>query len=139
MFKKVLITLLVILLGLSNIFLYTTRDKMDYDIIIGTPGTEGTDLSVPISDKNEASMLIFSLMNSESIAQPEITEDKPDSIIWINDSKEGFSYTTASLWIDGSGIILGTNVDSDYPLYKELSGGRAADMIQIIRKYQTKS
>lgn len=139
MFKKVLITLLVILLGLSNIFLYTTRDKMDYDIIFGTPGTEGTDLSVPISDKNEASMLIFSLMNSESIAQPEITEDKPDSIIWINDSKEGFSYTTVSLWIDGSGIILGTNVDSDYPLYKELSGGRAADMIQIIRKYQTKS
>lgn len=139
MFKKVLITILVILLGLSNIFLYTTRDKMDYDIIIGTPGTEGTDLSVPISDKNEASMLIFSLMNSESVAPPEITEDKPDSIIWINDSKEGFSYTTVSLWIDGSGIILGTNVDSDYPLYKELSGGRAADMIQIIRKYQTKS
>lgn len=139
MFKKVLITVLVILLGLSNIFLYTTRDKMDYDIIIGTPGTEGTDLSVPISDKNEASMLIFSLMNSESVAPPEITEDKPDSIIWINDSKEGFSYTTVSLWIDGSGIILGTNVDSDYPLYKELSGGRAADMIQIIRKYQTKS
>ncbi|WP_312653653.1 hypothetical protein [Proteiniclasticum sp.] len=139
MFKKVLITILVILLGLSNIFLYTTRDKMDYDIIIGTPGTEGTDLSVPISDKNEASMLIFSLMNSESIAQPEITEDKPDSIIWINDSKEGFSYTTVSLWIDGSGIILGTNVDTDYPLYKELSSGRAADMIQIIRKYQTKS
>lgn len=143
MYKKILLALLVALLILGNVYFYNKTEKIDYAIKIGTPSGSGssverTDFSKPLSDKDEANALIFSLMDGISIDKPKVCEKLPNSTIWFDDWNIGATYFIVNLWVDENDIIVETNVNSSAPTYKKIIGDRATSINNLINKYKIK-
>lgn len=129
---------------MGNVYFYSKTEKLDYSILIGTPSGNGntverTDFSKPLSDKDEASEIIFTLMNCDSIDKPKICERLPDSTIWFNSWDVGITYFVVNLWVDGNDIIVESNVNSSTPWYRKITGDRAIGMKNIIEKYKIKT
>ena len=62
--------------------------------------------SKPLSDKNEANNLIFSLMEATTIKKPEICDELPNASIQFYDWKNNISYYNINIWIDKDCIII---------------------------------
>lgn len=144
MHKKIFFIILTALLVLSSVYFYKKTEKLDYAIRIGTPVGSGssidrTDFAKPLSDKGEANILIFSLMDSISIDKPKICEKLPDSTIWFDDWNVGATYFIVNLWVDDNAIIVETDVHSPEPTFKEIVGDRATELKKIIDKYKIKT
>ena len=138
--KNIVLFLLISLLVLSNGYLYTKIKKLDYAIMIGTQFVDDnaqvkTIFSKPLSDKNEFTTVIFTLMDGQSIDKPEVCEKLADSTIFFNDWDFEVTYCTVNLWFDGNDIIIENNVNSKSPNYRKISGDRATELKRIIEKY----
>lgn len=117
---------------------------MDYSIIIGTiSGTNNTlekiDFSNPLSNKDDANLIIFPLMRAESIEKPEICEGLPDSTIYFNSWNEGVTYSIFYLWFNENNFIIENNVNSETPIYKKITDFDAEEFKKIIDKYKISS
>lgn len=144
MYKKVLLTIAIVLLVFGNIYLSTKTEKLDYDITVGIP-VRGEDGSVasnflnakPVLDKSESNSLIFYFMDATSIDKPEICENLPNLVIKFNDSKDGIQYYKVNVWIDGNSLIIGTT--GEQPKYKIIDNGREEEILKIIEKYRVEN
>ncbi|MGL5087233.1 MAG: hypothetical protein ACRC68_16225 [Clostridium sp.] len=148
MYKKILVIILIAILVIGNVYFYNKtkkldRDikKLDYDISIGTPvgsrsSIERTDFVKPLFDREEASRIIFSLMDGISIDKPKVCEKLPDSTIWFNGLDEGVVYYIVNLWVDENTIIVETNVNAPEANYKKIVGNNAIEIKKIIEKYK---
>lgn len=141
MFKKLSLLIIISLLLGSNIYLYTKTEKLDYDILVGTP-VKGEDESIgsnflnskPISNKDDFNTLIFYLMDATSIDKPKICENLPDSIITFNDWENGIQYYEINIWINKNSLIIGTIGEESS--YKIIENNRAEEILNIIEKYK---
>lgn len=138
--KKILLFLLITILVLSNGYLYTKMEKLDYAIVIGTPAVNGnvierTDFSKPLSDKDDFNTVIFTLIDGQPIDKPEVCQRLADSTIRFNDWDFGVTYYIVNVWFDGNDIIIENNVNSESPNYRKISGSRATELKRIIEKY----
>lgn len=143
MYKKILVISIIVILCIGNVYFYNKSSKLDYAIKIGTPSGTGTtvektDFSEALSDKEEANILTFSLMEGISIEKPEVCNNIPTSTIWFNDWNEGVVYYIVNLWEDGDTIIVETDVNSEKPLYKKIDGSIAVEIKKLIDKYTIK-
>lgn len=143
MYKKVLFIIFIALL-LGNIYFYNKTEKLDYAITIGKPvgkysattGVDGVDFYEPVTDREEANLLIFSFMKGVSIDKPKICENLPDLTIVFNDWEKNIAYYQVNLWVDGDSVVI-TN-DGYEPEYKIINDGGAVEIKKIIEMYGTK-
>lgn len=147
MYKKILIAIIIIVLGLGNVYFYNKSKKLDYAIRIGTPTegyivkedgnfpSTGIDFYEPLSDRNEANILLFSLLNSVSVEKPKVCETLPNLVVYISEWKNGVTYYQVSMWIDDDTVIIKTDIDDTESKYKAISGTRASDLKNLIEKY----
>lgn len=145
MYKKILIAIVIIVLGLGNIYFYNQSKKLDYAIRIGTTveghiveedgnyPSIGFDFYEPLSDRDEANILLFSLLNGVSVEKPKVCETLPNLVVYISDWKNEITYYTASMWIDDDIVII--KIDVDDTEYKAISGKSASDLKNLIEKY----
>ena len=112
---EIIIIILLIISFVGNFILYNKSKKLDYDILIGIPvmgrgeyTTIGTNFtkSKPLSDKSEASNLIFSLMKATNIKKPEICNELPNASIQFYDCENNISYYDINIWITEDYIII---------------------------------
>lgn len=144
MYKKVLFVIFIALLVLGNIYFYNKTEKLDYAITIGKPvgnysattGVDGVDFYEPVTDREEANLLIFSFMNGVSIDKPKICENLPDLTIVFNDWKKNIAYYQVNLWVDGDSVVIAN--DGNEPEYKIINNGREVELKKIIERYGTK-
>ena len=147
MYKKVLLVTFIVLLVLGNIFFYNQTQKLDYSITIGIPIMgEGTYPSMgidfydePLSDRNEANLLIFSFMNAVSIDKPKVCEELPNLTVWINDWKNGISYYQVNLWLNENSIIIESDECGEEPKYKIIDGSNVTELKKVFERYKDKT
>lgn len=144
MYKKILIVISIALLVLGNIYFYNKTENLDYAITIGVPtgndySTMGIDYYEPLTDKDkdEANLLIFSLMDGVSIDKPKVCEELPNVAIMFSDWKNNISYYKVYLWINGNDVVIAS--DEFQPKYKIIDDSRAIEIKKIIEKYKVKT
>ena len=140
MYKKILILIIIIVLGIGNIYFYKQSKKLVYDINIGVPvdvegETYGIDFYETLSDRDEANLLIFSFMSGVSIEKPKVCEELPKLTVWFSEWEKGITYRQVNMWIDNDKVIIETDVNSEMPNYRMIDGNRAEDLKKIIEKY----
>lgn len=140
MYRKVLIVIIIVILGLGNIYFYNQSQKLDYAINIGIPitgsdSTTGIKFYEPLTDKEEASLLIFAFMSGISIEKPKICQKSPNFTIWFNDWDKGIMYRQVNMWLDGNSVIIEIDVNADHSEYRQIDGNRAENLKNIIEKY----
>lgn len=143
MHKKIGIIILIVLLILSNIFLYSKVNKSDYDIKIGVPTISKNDNNLainfsnfkPISNKDEFNLITFYLIDANLIDKPKICENIPNWVITLNNKKDKIQYYTAYIWIDKNSLIIKSNNEQEND-YKVIKDYKAKDIIKIIEKYK---
>lgn len=143
MYKKIGTLIIVVLLILSNIFLYSKVNKSDYDIKIGIPTVSENDNSLaidfsnfkPISNKDEFNLITFYLIDANSIDKPKVCENTPNWVITLNNQKNKIQYYTAYIWLDGNSLIIKPNNQQKND-YKVIEDFKAKDIIEIIEKYK---
>lgn len=147
MYKKVLIGILGILLVLSalgNVYFYKQTKKLDYSIIIGKPvgnnsSTMGIHYHETLTDKDsdQATLLIFSLMDGVSIDKPEISKNLPNLAIMFSDRRQNLGFYTAKFWIDGDTVIMENSLAE--PEYRLIDGYRTEELKELIESYKVKA
>lgn len=141
MYKKILIVISIALL-LGNIYFYNKTENLDYAITIGVPtgsdySSMGIDYYEPLTDKDEANLLIFSLMDGVSIDKPKVCKELPNLAIMFSDWKKNISYYKVYLWINGNDVVIAS--DESQPKYKIIDDSRAIEVKKIIEKYKVKT
>lgn len=123
-FTRLIISLIGIVLIVCNIYFYSNREKIDYSIQIGTPiSKERIDFSNPITNRNHAHTIQFSLINAISINMPDVTNRLPDATIKIDARDLGVTYSIIDAWIDGDNVIFKMMENSELgPQYKYTTG-----------------
>lgn len=119
--KKIIFGILVVLLIISNLYFITKSRQLDYEILIGVPaiGEENASAGVnftrskPLKEKAEVNTVLFSLLHSTYIQNPQINEAYPDAILWISDPDENITYYQAALWVKEDSIILKRQQDEN--------------------------
>lgn len=144
MYKKVLLVIFIVLLVLGNIYFYNQAKKLDYAITIGKPvgsnyQTMGVNFYEPLSDRDDANLLIFSLMDGVSVDKPKVFEELPNLTVWFNDWEKNTSYYQANLWINENSIIIETNRHGDQPKYKIIDSSKSSELKKLIKKYTVKT
>lgn len=145
MYKKVLIGIVIVLLVCGNIYFYNQSQKLDYRIMMGVPVTGQGDYpstginfyDEPLSDRDDANLLILSFMDGVSVDKPKVCEKLPNLTVVFNDWKKNISYYQVNLWIDGDKVIIGTNTHESK--YKIIDSSQAIELKKIIERYPTKT